>query len=419
MRKDGSAKYCIPFGWHVPSQRMVAVTEVANGRACECICVACGVRLRARQGTIRVWHFAHDEVTDCQHAPEAAIHRMAKQMIAERGGVFVPNREISRTIYGRKRVWSEKISVELQSGGLISLSDCEQEKTIVDSQSNGEFRRPDVFALLEGRPIAIEILNTHAVDFDKLKWFEQRKHSLLEIDISDIEQLPLDEIPDALAVRLFQTSDHSSWLAHAKDSEGRLMLDQLEEQVRAMRSEEEKVLLARIDAQEMEAKRREAFRRQFRDIDDWKIRIGNCTIRIGRNGQRVSLKIHGHASDAVFQGIKSLAHRHRGQFNGKVLCWEFFRQSDNEVFFKQLCAKVQQECLDGFCVSPQPSWQQNAVIHRVEAFLALPVYFDDQALQEAFDERAGILEFEAGFDRKEAERRALAEITASFSSKGE
>ena len=82
MKKDSDLKHVIPFGWHIPSKRMVAATEVPNGRACECICAACGVRLQTRQGAIRVWHFAHDEETNCQHAAEAAIHRMAKQMLS-------------------------------------------------------------------------------------------------------------------------------------------------------------------------------------------------------------------------------------------------------------------------------------------------------------------------------------------------
>ena len=142
MRKDSNLKHGIPFGWHIPSQRMVTVTEVANGRACECICAACGVRLQARQGAIRVWYFAHDEETNCQHAAEAAIHRMAKQMIAERGCVFVPHRQLPpRTIHGKKRVWTEMITVDVQSAGLQMLADCTQEKTIGDSRSEGDSRR--------------------------------------------------------------------------------------------------------------------------------------------------------------------------------------------------------------------------------------------------------------------------------------
>lgn len=420
MQKDGNLKHGIPFGWHVPSLRMVTATKVANGRACECICAACGVRLQARQGVIRVWHFAHDEETNCQHAAEAAIHRMAKQMIAERGSVFVPHRQFSRTIHGKKRVWTETINVDVQSAGLQMLADCTQEKTIGDSRSEGESRRPDVFASLEGYPLAIEIRNTHAVDFDKLDWLERQGYSVLEIDVADIDQLPPEQIPDALEVRLFQTSNQSVWLAHAKDHEGKHLLDQLEAQIRATRSEEEQALLAKLDAEEAERKKKEEARKRYRDIEDFKIGLGRCTVRVGRNDQRVSLKIHGYAPDSVFEGTKQLARKHHGHFNAKARCWEFYRQSENEAFFKQLCAEVQQECLELFCgalLSPFSTQLVARPLAESPIERRRLLYFDDLALEEAFDERAAVFEFEAGFERDEADKLALAEITASLPNK--
>jgi hypothetical protein len=418
MQKDSNLKHVIPFGWHIPSQRMVTVTEVANGRACECICAACGVRLQARQGAIRVWYFAHDEETNCQHAAEKAIHRMAKQMVAERGCVFVPHRQLSRTIHGKKRVWTEIITVDVQSAGLQMLADCTQEKTIGDSRSEGGSRRPDVFASLEGRPLAIEIRNTNAVDFDKQDWLERQGYSVLEIDIADIDQLPPDQIPEALEARLFQTSDQSVWLAHARDHVGEDTLDQLEAQIRAARKDEEDALLAKLDADEAERERKEEARRRYRDIEDFKVRLGRCTARVGRNEQRVSLKIHGYAPDSVFERIKLLGRNHHGHFNNKARCWEFYRHSENEAFFKQLCAEVQQGCLEHeFGTSVSPSTPQRLARLPTEAPIdrPWPIYFDDPAPQEAFDERAAILEFEAGFDREEAEKRGLTEITALLS----
>lgn len=417
MQKDTNLKHGIPFGWHLPSQRMVTATEVANGRACECICAACGARLQARQGNIRVWHFAHDEETNCQHACEAAIHRMAKQMIAERGSVFVPHRQLSRIIHGKKRVWTKTITVDVQSAGLQILLGCKQEKTIGDSRSEGESRRPDVFALLEGHPLAIEILNTHAVDFDKQEWLERQGYSVLEIDVADIKQLPPDRIPEALEVCLFQTSDHSVWLSHARDLEMKHTLDLLEAQIRAALSKEEQALLASLSAEEVDRKRTEEARKRYRDIEDFKVGLDLCTVRVGRNEQRVSLKIHGYAPDAVFEGIKLLGHKHRGHYNDRARCWEFYRHSENEAFFKELCVELQQECLERYLgASLSPSMPQRVARPAAEAPIErpLPIYFDDPSLQEAFDERAAVLEFEARFERDEAEKRALAEITASL-----
>lgn len=126
---------------------------------------------------------------------------MAKQLIAERGVLFVPELKRSRTIHGKRRVWSEIISVDVQAAGLQNLEDCVQEKSIGDSDGNGEYRRPDVLATLDGLPLAIEIRNTHAVNFDKQEWLERLGHSVLEIAVADLALLLPDEITDALEVR--------------------------------------------------------------------------------------------------------------------------------------------------------------------------------------------------------------------------
>jgi len=414
MHKDSNQKHGIPFGWHVPSQRMVNAMDVDNGRACECICVACGGRLQARQGTVRVWHFAHDEETNCQNAPEAAIHCMAKQMVVERSAVYVPRRQLPRTINGEKPVWTERISVDIQGEGLQALKDCVEEKSIGNSRSKGDSRRPDVFALLNFRPLAIEIRNTHAVDFDKLRWLEQQGYSILEIVVTDAAQLPPDQIPSVLENRLFRSATHSSWLAHAGDAEGSIVLDQLEAQVRAAHAEDEQASLSRLEAEELERKRKEEARERYRDIEDFKIGLGRCTVRIGRNIQRVSLKKYGPTPDAVFEGLKQLARKHNGHFNGRGGCWEFHRHAENEAFFKQLRAEVQQVCIDGYFGSSLEAsgFEQppSTVIEEIPT-PPLPTNFDDATLQEAFDERAGILEYEAGVEREMAERLALQEIS--------
>lgn len=409
MKADSKQKHGIPFGWHVPTQRMVTAREVANGRRCECVCISCGAKLKTRQGDIRIWHFAHDEETQCQHAPEAAIHRMAKQMIFERAALFVPELARSRQIYGKRRVWSETILVTIQAAGLQDLNDCILEKNIGYSDGNGEYRRPDMLATLDGRPLAIEIKNTHAVDFEKQEWLKRQRYSVLEIAVADLSLLPPDEIVDALEVRLFQSADYSIWLVHAREDDAQEALDRLEEQVCAARQSEEDVLLARLDVEEAERKLKEEARKRFRDIEDFKIGLGRCTIRLGRNEQRVSLKVYGYAPGEVFEGIKQLARKHKGQFNNRGRCWEFYRYAETAPFFKQLGVELQQVCIERFCgVSPadapppKEQWLPEPLVEQ-----PLPIHFQGETLQEAFDERAAILEFDGGLPRPEAEARAL------------
>jgi len=84
--------------------------------------------------------------------------------------------------------------------------------------------------------------------------------------------------------------------------------------VRAARQSEEETLIARLDAEEAERKRKEEARKRFQDIEDFKIGLGRCTIRLGRNEQRVSLKAYGYAPGEVFEGMKQLARKHNGRF---------------------------------------------------------------------------------------------------------
>lgn len=411
MKADTKPKHGIPFGLHVPTQRMVTSREVANGRGCECVCIACGARLQARQGDIRIWHFAHDEETQCQSAPEAAIHRMAKQLIVERGGLFLPGLERSREIHGKRRVWSEMISVTVQAEGFQNLQDCVEEKSVSGgADSNGEYRRPDVLATLDGRPLAIEVRNTHAVGFEKQEWLERIGHSVLEISVADLTLLPPDEIVDALIVRLFESADFSEWLVHAKEKDAQAELDRLADEARAAHRSEEEALIARLEADEAERKRKEEARKRFRDIEDFKLRVGRSTIRLGRNAQRVSLKAHGSAPEDVFNGLNQLARKHNGRFNG--YCWEFYRHSETEAFFKQLVFEVQEVCVGRLCGisptvthSPRKKWLPVPVVD-----LPLPVHFQDEGLQETFDERAAIFQFEAHLTRQEAEAMALASV---------
>ena len=340
MSDNTKSKHAIPFGWHAQSQRMVRPDQVARGQACECTCIACETRLIARQGAIRAWHFAHSSDADCEHAAEAAIHRMAKQLVVDRGEIYVPAREITRAIYGKKRVWEESLTVSVQSIGLQSIAKPVSERSIGLPGVEGEFFRPDVLGDLDGFPIAIEIRNTHAVDYDKLLWLQEHRYSLLEIDVADIADLPPEELLLALEARLFGNAEHSSWLAHAKDLENMAILDQMEFDVRQAKFIEEQMALAKLEAAEAEQKRRQEFLKRVRDVEDFKIRFGSATVRVGRNQQRVSLKVYGFAQNEVFSATKSVAHRHLGRFNAKTRQWEFFCYTGIELFFHQLCGEI-------------------------------------------------------------------------------
>ena len=61
------------------------VGEVARGKACNCFCAACHGQLVARQGEVRVHHFAHADRRECREALEASLYGMAVEILREPG----------------------------------------------------------------------------------------------------------------------------------------------------------------------------------------------------------------------------------------------------------------------------------------------------------------------------------------------
>jgi hypothetical protein len=49
----------IPFALQVSSGKLVTPDEVENGENCGCKCPACDAPMVAKQGSVKVWHFAH------------------------------------------------------------------------------------------------------------------------------------------------------------------------------------------------------------------------------------------------------------------------------------------------------------------------------------------------------------------------
>ena len=405
-----NSKHGIPFALHSPSGRIVTPVEVESGLGCECVCAGCGAKLMAKKGGVRAWHFAHYEDTDCRNATETAIHRMAKQLIAERSCILLPLRSLFKTIYGDQKVWTENISVEVQAHGLHSLTECRMEETIRRHGGEEGYRRPDILALLDGVPLAIEIKNTHAVDSEKKEWLKRQGCSVLEIDVSDLADLPPEQLLVKLESRLFEKSDRSQWLVHAGDLEAERALEEMEKEVRQRWQEKEKELLAKLEAKEAAKRRKEEYLKQFRDIEDFKIRVDDSTIRVGRKPSCVTLKIHGFVSDYMFEKIKNLARKYQMIFSKKFRGWKLSCRSGAEALFRKLCPELQETCCRQFSGSlhilateiPNP-----APLPAPSRPFPLPAEYDNPYHREKFEERASILEFEANLDRETAEMLAM------------
>jgi len=98
----------IPFAIHKPTGRMVEVSSVVAGRACECICPSCRQSVQARQGSVYEWHFAHDGAPGTTPGVECDIsfHVCCRQFIIEAAlagqlsSLMTPGRSISYEVNG-------------------------------------------------------------------------------------------------------------------------------------------------------------------------------------------------------------------------------------------------------------------------------------------------------------------------------
>lgn len=398
MQNGKGRHYGIPFAWHVARGRMVDAADVDNGKACGCVCVVCGAGLLARQGQVRAWHFAHEADNNCQYASEAAIHLMAKQLIAERQQICLPARVLGRQIRGVYGGWVETIAVTVQSAGLQALTSCQAEKTLYANRPQDGIRRPDVLAYLDGQPIAIEIHNTHAVDKDKRTWLAQQGYSVLEIDVADLTEMPVEGLMTSLLNRLFGPTPLSRWLCHRGDEEARQQLALLEQDVRARRQAEEHFLQEENVARENLARKKQAARERYRDVQESKIRLDGGTLRIAYNCYRVSMKLHGFIPEPVLNRIGRIARQQGGIFNGKAKCWEF-QPHNLEVFYQHLHALVLADLQGG--ALPIMSFPVVTT-----AYADAHEQINQHDRHEALAERAAIIEFDAGFDRVQAEKLA-------------
>ncbi len=94
-------KFGVPFGKDEATGDWKDVAEVERGLACGCICPSCGLRLSARHGDEREWHFSHhtrnipkEEIVDCEYSFEVSLRMMAHQLLNDGVGLTVPEYQI-------------------------------------------------------------------------------------------------------------------------------------------------------------------------------------------------------------------------------------------------------------------------------------------------------------------------------------
>lgn len=203
----------LAFGELRSSGRMIDIKEAARGLACDCVCPSCGGRLVARKGSLRAWHFAHAPGQSvCADGPETALHRTAKEIVAEWKTFTLHARTVVETLEDRFGV--ERHEEEGLPAETFVVRDARIEAALAGL-------RPDL--LLWGdddRQLAVEIRVTHRVDEVKQRRLQRKQIQTVELDLSALPREALDRAGLSNAIAEAQ----QRWIYHPDEEQTRRRL---------------------------------------------------------------------------------------------------------------------------------------------------------------------------------------------------
>ena len=174
----------------LPDGRMIHVSHVERGLACNATCPGCGARLRAHKGRIE-HHFHHDTGSDCGTGRETALHLIAKDVLASELKLHLPE-YVARDGY-RMEVVSDRMCMVFDTAHV--------------EESFGNFV-PDIVLVKSGHELVVEIAVTHRCDEAKIEIFRASETSAVEVDLS---HLPYDAAIETVRAAVLQAAPRQ-WL---------------------------------------------------------------------------------------------------------------------------------------------------------------------------------------------------------------
>ena len=157
--------------------RMVHVSDVSRGLACNCICPMCKNPMIANKGEHNQHYFSHERKAgnqfNAQLCQELTMHMLAEQILRDKKRVMLPN---YYNVLQARQIKFEHIEVE-------------ERRDRSDIQ-------PDIVGITaDGKRYLIEIKFSHAVDDEKKRKIYSDDLTCLEIDISSQK---MDDLEDFL-----------------------------------------------------------------------------------------------------------------------------------------------------------------------------------------------------------------------------
>lgn len=161
------------------SGQIVSIESVSRGASCECLCPICGGSLLAKQGDIRVWHFAHIDGNQCAGAAETALHMAAKFVIHRQKGILLPSHTV-------RYPYIDSLGISQNAESTLEQRWIDFERVLIEEPVKGF--KPDVTGESSDTPYFIEIKVTHAVDDQKSALIHELGFPAIEIDLSQYDR---------------------------------------------------------------------------------------------------------------------------------------------------------------------------------------------------------------------------------------
>jgi hypothetical protein len=174
----------IPFGQRLSDGRIVLASETARGIACDCVCPQCGGALQAHHGDKLAWHFQHTVYRGgCAYGFETGLHKFAKQIVSEKGGIFFP--PLVATFNGSEET--------VRLGRWVKLRNVTLEQRV---SIDGAFIVPDIVAEahelrlsagmlgISSKTVFIEIFVNHETQEAKRRFLTNNNIASFEVDLS-------------------------------------------------------------------------------------------------------------------------------------------------------------------------------------------------------------------------------------------
>lgn len=184
----------IRYALHFATNNVIHVSAAERGLRCGCRCLECGTNLEAVKGTQRENYFRHIGGNAC--SGETAIHRYAKQVIADNSSIHIPGGKI---IYNNARV-----------------------------EMRLDTKRPDVTVSSNGEDVYFEIRVKNALNEEKKRFYHDGRHKCFEIDLSDrnlwvlppeeLKRVILDEIDNKTLIEWYHWEGENRPAAYEEKS---------------------------------------------------------------------------------------------------------------------------------------------------------------------------------------------------------